>query len=103
MLVGGEAETQTELGVVLEQGVRPGWAAPGGILGPGRDRQVAAVDRGAAGRVGDLEAIPKELRQQLEVGGLAAAPAGAGELEQRLQELNAVNIGEVDARAVIHR
>ena len=32
MLVGGEAEAQPELGIVFEEGVRPGRAAPGGVV-----------------------------------------------------------------------
>ena len=76
---------------------------PSLVLRPRRHRQVAAVDRRAAGGVGDLQAVAEQLRQQLEVGRLAAAGAGAGELEQRLEELHAAHIGEIDARAVVHR
>ncbi len=103
VLVGGEAEAQPELGVVLEQRVRPGRPAARRVLGPGRHRQVAAVDRRAAGGVGDLQPVAEELREQLEVGRLAAAGAGAGELEQRLEELHAADVGEVDARAIVDR
>ena len=98
MLVGGEAQAQAELGIVLEQRVGPGRAAALGVRGPGRRRQVAAVDRRAAGGVGDLQAVAEQLREQLEVRRLAAAGAGAGELEQRLEELRAAHLGEVDAR-----
>ena len=52
-----------------------------------RGRQVAAVDRGAAGGVGDQRAVAEQLRHQLDVRRFAAAGAGAGELEQRLQQL----------------
>ncbi len=34
LLVDGEPEAKPELGVVFEQGVRPGGPAPRGILGP---------------------------------------------------------------------
>ena len=54
--------------------------------GVGRGRQVAAVDRRAAGGVGDQHAVAEELRGEADVRGLAAADAGAGELEQRLQQ-----------------
>ena len=64
---------------------RPGRARP--RRRPRRRRQVAAVDRRAAGRVGDDDPVAEELGEQLEVGRLAAAGAGAGELEQRLQQL----------------
>ncbi len=45
--------------------------------------QVAAVDGGTAGGVGDQHPVAEHLGGQLDVGGLAAAGAGAGELEQR--------------------
>ena len=101
VLVGGEAQAEAELGVVLEQRVRPGGAAPFGVLGPRRGREVAAVDRGAAGRVGDDQAVAEQLRDQLDVGRLAAAGAGARELEQGLQELGAAHGREVDPRPVV--
>ena len=69
---------------------RPGRARP--CFGPGRGRQVAAVDRGAAGGVGDDQAVAEELAEQLDVGRFAAAGAGAGELEQRLQQLRALDV-----------
>ena len=46
--------------------------------------------------------IAEQLRQQLEVRRLAAAGAGAGVLEQRLQELRALDVG-LHARAVDFR
>ena len=67
---------------------------------PGRRRQVAAVDRRAAGRVRDEHAVAEELGQQLEVGRLAAARAGAGELEQRLEQLRALDRSRLDQRPV---
>ena len=57
-----------------------------------RRRQVAAVDRRAAGRVGDQQPVAEELREQLEVRRLAAAGAGARVFEQRLEELRALVI-----------
>ena len=68
---------------------------------PGRGRQVAAVDRRAAGRVRDHQPVAEELREELQVRRLAAAGAGAGELEQRLEELGAAHGAEVDPRAVV--
>ena len=44
-----------------------------------RGRQVAAVDRRAAGGVGDQQPVAEELGEQLEVRRLAAAGAGAGD------------------------
>ena len=103
MLVGREPEAKPELGVVLEQRIRPCRPAAFGILCPGRDGQVAAVDRGAAGGIGDLQPVAEQLAQQLEIRRLAAAAAGAGKLEQRLQELHAADIGEIHPRAIVHR
>ena len=79
-------------------GPRPSASTVHGVVG-----QVAAVDRRAAGRVGDRQPVAEQLREQLEVRGLAAAGARARELEQRLQELRAAHRAEVDARAVVGR
>ena len=57
----------------------------------GRAGQVAAVDRRAARGVGDHHPVAEELREQLHVGRLAAAGAGPGELEQRQQQLRALD------------
>ena len=65
---------------------------PSRFVRVGRGRQVAAVDRGAAGGVGDERAVAEELGEQLDVGRLAAAGAGAGELEERLEELRALDV-----------
>ena len=46
---------------------------------------------------------PNSWDKQLEIGRLAAAGAGAGELEQRFQELHAADVGEIDAGAVVDR
>ena len=81
------AHAQAELGVVFEQRVGPGRAAAVVVDRVGRGGQVAAVNRGAAGGVGDEGAVAEELRQQLDVRRFAAARAGARELEQRLQQL----------------
>ena len=89
--VEGEPHPEPELGVVLEQRVAPGRAATGGVDRPRRRRQVGAVDRRAAGRVGHDHPVAEELADQPEVGRLAAAAAGARELEQRLQDLAALD------------
>ena len=73
------------------------------VFGPRRDRQVAAVNRRTAGGVGDLRAIAEQLAEQFQVWRLTAATAGAGELEQRLQELHAADVGEIDAGAIVDR
>ena len=56
---------------------------PSAFVGVGRGRQVAAVNRGAAGGVGDHHAVAEQLREHLDVRRFAAAGARAGELEQR--------------------
>ena len=91
VLVGGEPEPEAELGVVLEERVGPGRPPARGVDRPRGGRQVAAVDRGAAGGVGDHQPVAEELREELEVGSLAAARAGTGELEERLQELGSAD------------
>ena len=101
--VGGQSHPEAELGVVFEQGVRPGGPAPLGVGRPGRGRQVAAVDRRAAGGVGDHQPVAEQLRQQFQVGRLAATGARAGEFEQRLQELRTAHGPEVHPRSVCHR
>ena len=73
------------------------------IFGPRRYGQAAAIDRGTAGRVGDLGTIAEQLGQKLEIGRFAAARAGAGEFEQRFEQLDAPYIGEIDPGTVIDR
>ena len=101
--VGREAQPQPELGVVLEQRVRPCRAVPGRIDRPRRRRLVSAVDRRAAGCVGDGQSVAEQLREQLQVRRLAAPGAGAGELEQRFEELGPADGAEVHAGAVVCR
>jgi hypothetical protein len=92
LLVDRQAHAQAKLGVVFEQRVRPGRAAAFFVLGPRGGGQVAAVDGGAAGGIGDDGAVAEQLREQLDVGGFTAAGAGAGELKQRLQELRVLDV-----------
>ena len=86
-----EPHPEPELGVVLEQRVAPGRAAAGGVDRPRRRRQVGAVDRRAARRVGHDHAVAEELADQPDVGRLAAAAARARELEERLEDLAALD------------
>ena len=95
--VGGEPEAEAELGVVLEQRIRPGRAATLRVRRPRGGRQVAAVDRRAARRVGDHQTVAEQLRQQFQIGRLAASRARAGEFEQRLEELSSAHGAEVHA------
>ena len=57
------------------------------VFGIRRGRQVARINRRAAGRVGNDHAVAEQLSQQLDVRSFAAAGAGARELEQRLNHL----------------
>ena len=57
-----------------------------------RGRQVAAVDRRAAGGIRDQCAVAEQLRHHLDVRSFAATGAGAGELEQRLQQLRVLHL-----------
>ena len=77
LLVDRDPEAQAELRVVLEQRVAPGRPAAVVVHRVRRGRQVAAVDRGATGGVGDDRAVAEQLRQHLDVRRLAAAGAGA--------------------------
>jgi hypothetical protein len=97
------AESEAELRVVLEERVRPGRApavAVGGVRGGG---QVAAVDRRAARGVGDEQPVAEELREELQIRRLAAARAGPRVLEQRLEELRALEIDASDLGTVLLR
>ena len=87
-LAGGGGHTETELSVVLKQRVGPGGTeAAAVVLAIGGGRSRAAVDGGAARGVGHHHLLAEELGDALEVRGLAAAGAGAAELEQGLCEL----------------
>ena len=95
------AHAEAELRVVLEQRVGPGRPASVAVDGPRRGGLVAAVDGRAAGGVGDDGAVAEELAQELEVRGLAAAGAGAGELEQGLEQLDVLDLARVE-RVPVH-
>ncbi len=100
VLIDGQPQAQAELGVVLEQRVAPGRALAVLVLGIRGGGQVAAVDRRAAGGVGDHRPVAEELAHQLQIGRLAAAGARARELEERLEELRALDHVELDLLAV---
>src|ERR1700744_4612428 len=87
LLVDREPQSQTELGIVFKQRVRPGRPATLVVRGVRRSRQVAAVDRRASSRVRNHGAVAEQLRHRLDVRRLAATRAGAAELEQGLEQL----------------
>ena len=89
-----EVDTETVLGVVLKEGVRPrGTSACLAVDGVRSRRRGAAPDGGASGRVGNIHSLAEELCYESRIGGLGAARAGAGELKQRLLELAALDGG----------
>ncbi len=92
LLVDGQPHAHAELGVVFEQRVRPRRPAPFGVHRVGRRRQVAAVNRRAAGRVGDERAVAEQLGHHFDVRRFAATRAGARELKQRLQQLRVFHL-----------
>ena len=98
--VESQPHPHAELRVVLEERVRPGRAASLAVGGVGRGREVAAVDRAASGGVGHQDPVAEELRQELDVRRLAASGAGAGILEERLEELRGLHIQGARLRPV---
>ena len=92
MRVHAQPQPEAEFRVVFEQRIRPCRPAAVAIGRVRRGRQIAAVNRRAAGGVGDQQAIAEQLREQLDVRRFAAARAGARVLEQRLEELRALVI-----------
>ncbi len=61
LLVQRQAEAVTELSVVLKETVGPGRSPPVGVLRPRGGGQIAAVDGGAARRIGNNGAVAVEL------------------------------------------
>ena len=90
-LIQRQAESQAEFGVVLEQRIAPGGAAPVRVDRVGRRGQIAAVDRRAAGGVADHHAVAKQLRHQFHVGRFTASRTRPGILEQRLENLRSLD------------
>src|SRR4029453_18179453 len=90
------AHAEAELGVVLEERIRPRWTSTVTVERPGCRRLASAVDRRASGRVRHEGPVTEELAQELEIGRLAAAGAGARELEERLEELAVLHLTRVE-------
>ncbi|OPZ60770.1 MAG: hypothetical protein BWY87_00264 [Deltaproteobacteria bacterium ADurb.Bin510] len=101
LLADGQGHAVAEFGVVLEERAGPGWTLALGVDAVGRGRSRAAVDRRAAGGVGDQHAVAVELGDGLDVGRFAAAGAGARELEERLEELAALDALGVEVPALV--
>ena len=88
-----QGHAQTKLSVILEQGVLPSGAVASLVHSVRSGRCGTAPDRGAASGVGNEHLVAEQLSSQLGVRSLAAAAAGAGELQQGLLELAALNGG----------
>ncbi len=102
-LGGAQVHAEAELGVVLEQAVRPGRAVAVLVDGVGAGGGAAAVDGGAARGVGDDHAVAEQLGNQLDVGRFAAARARAGELEEGLFELAVLDGLQVQLALVLRQ
>ena len=61
------------------------------VAGVRRGHSGVTPDGGAAGGVGDVHAVAKELGHEARIARLGATGAGARELEQRLIELRALD------------
>ena len=93
----GDQHTKAVFSRIFKEGVGPGDTVAFAVLAIGRRRSRTTIDGGAARRIGDLHAFAEELADQLEVRSFTAARAGAGELEERLFKLAALD------GALIHR
>ena len=87
------SHAQTVLRVVLEQGVGPGRTSAVLVRGVRHGRCGSAPDGGTSCSVGDHHSVAEELGYYLDVRSLAAASAGAGELEVRSYELRTLYCG----------
>mmetsp|Transcript_115347 Transcript_115347/g.326833 ORF Transcript_115347/g.326833 Transcript_115347/m.326833 type:complete len:1234 (+) Transcript_115347:1948-5649(+) len=90
-LLGAEGHAQAVLRGVLEEGARPGRPLPLLVLPEGAHAEGAAPDGRAAAAVGDDHAVAEHLGEELHVGRLAAAGAGAAEDHERVLELRALD------------
>ena len=77
-----ELNPETEFSVIFEDGIGPGRTIPLAVYRIGRGRQIAAIDRGTAGRVGDGEMVAEKLRQKFDIGRFTAATTRPGVFEQ---------------------
>ena len=94
---------ETKFGIVLEKRIGPCRPDTLCVLGPGGRRQISAVDRRTAGRVGDEQAVAEQLRQDLDIRRFAATGTCSRKLEIRIEELYAVNGREVDVGLFVGR
>src|SRR6185369_5176536 len=89
----------------------PGRSTAVGTLGPRGGGEVAAVNGGTAGGVGDHGPVAEQLGEELQIGGLATAGTGTGVFEGRADQLAAaqgiqlelgrVHVGQCQEEVVI--
>src|SRR5690606_35249913 len=103
LLVDGESHAEAELGGIFEERVVPRRAAAFAVFGPGRRRQISAVDARAPRSIGHDGAVAEELAQEPEVGCLAAPRARARKFEERLEQLHVLDLRELERRLVAVR
>ena len=101
-LAGSGGHTETELGVVFEEGVGPsGTEAAAVVAAVGSSRSRTTIDGGASGGIGDHHLLTEELGDAFQVRSLTATCASAGEFEQRLSELAVLDRGELVDEVVL--
>ena len=103
MLVDGQAEAEPEFGVILKQRVGPRRAAAVGVGSVRCRGQVAAVNGGAAGGIGNQHSVAVQLGQQFDIRRFATAGAGAGVFKQRADQLRSADINTLQFAAVDFR
>jgi len=86
-----QLHTHPIFGVVLKQRVRPSRALPLAVGGVGHRRRGTAPNGGTARGVGNIHTVTKQLGNQLGVRRFAATRASAGELQQGLFKLAALD------------
>ena len=91
LLLDREADAHTELGVVLKQGAAQRGAEALLVGAVGEAGEAGRPDLGAAGGGGNVHMVAEQLGNELGVRRLAAACAGAVELQQGLVELAALD------------
>ena len=87
VLVDGQTEAKTKLGVIFKQRVCPCRAATVSVGSVWRGREVTTVNRRTAGGVSDQHSVAVELRKQFDIRCFSAARAGTRVFEQRSNQL----------------
>src|SRR5690349_16981563 len=96
-----QSHAETKLSVVFEKRVAPRRTTTVFVLRVRRGRQVSAVDARTTSGVRDDRSIAEKLRHQLDVRRFPTTRARAGELEQRLEQLNVLHRIERDKTVLV--